>query len=82
MVVLHQLEKQGISWEVFIAHEVFTTPQPPPQPNLHSSSAQVPSPQENIPSSPSIDASNEEDDSGNNEQGDDNRGNEISEAKK
>jgi len=27
MVLLHQLEKKGIPWEVFIAHEVFTNPQ-------------------------------------------------------
>ena len=26
MVVLHQLEQQGIPWEVFIAHEVFKNP--------------------------------------------------------
>ena len=44
MVVLHQLEKQGITWDVFITHEVFTYPQPPHQPNLPSSSTKVPSP--------------------------------------
>ena len=60
MVVLHQLEQKGIPWEVFIAHEVFTIPHLPHQPNLPSSSTQVSSPQENLPSSPSLDASNEE----------------------
>ena len=59
MVVLHQLEQQGIPWDVFITHEVFTNPQPPHQPNLPSSSAQVPSPQANLPSSPSLGASSE-----------------------
>ena len=60
MVVLHQLEHKGIPLEVFISHEVFTSPQLPHQPNFSSSSTQVSSPQENLPSSPSLDASNEE----------------------
>ena len=38
MVVMHQLERMGIPWEVFIAHEVFTNPQPHPQQNVPSSS--------------------------------------------
>ena len=38
MVVMHQLEQKGIPWEVFIAHEVFTNPQPHPQQNMPSSS--------------------------------------------
>ena len=77
MVVLHQLEQKGIPWEVFIAHEVFTNPQPHHHPNLPSSShpapftppsppidhasssTQVSSPQENIPSSPSQNASDQ-----------------------
>ena len=50
MVVLHQSEQQGIPWEVFITHEVFTNPQPHPQPNVPSSS--------HPPSSPSPNASN------------------------
>ena len=29
MIVLHQLEQQGIPWEVFITHEVFKNIQPP-----------------------------------------------------
>ena len=28
MVVMNQLEKRGIPWEVFISHEVFTNPEP------------------------------------------------------
>ena len=30
MIVLHQLEQQGIPWEVFITHDVFKNPQPLP----------------------------------------------------
>ena len=60
MVVLHQLEQKGIPWDVFIAHEVFTSPQPPHQPKFPSSSTQVSSPQGNLPSSPSLNASGEE----------------------
>ena len=29
IVVVHQLGLQGISWEEFISHELFTAPQPP-----------------------------------------------------
>ena len=60
MMVLHQLEQQGIPWDVFITHEDFTNAQPPHQPNLPSSSSQVPSPHANLPSSPSLGASGEE----------------------
>jgi len=31
IVVMHQLAQQGISWDVFISHDVFTVPQPPPE---------------------------------------------------
>ena len=43
MVVLHQLEQKGITWEVFITHEVFTNPHPHHQQNLPSSSHPPPS---------------------------------------
>ena len=56
IVVSHQLEQHGIPWDVFITHEYFTNPQPPHQPNLPPPSAQVPSPRENLPSSPSLGA--------------------------
>ena len=38
MIVLHQLEKHAIPWEVFISHDVFTNPQPLPLKSLPSSS--------------------------------------------
>ena len=78
MVVLHQLVQKCIPCEVFIADEIFTSPQPhhqtkfpssshpppshPPSPPIDhaSSSTQVSSPQENLPSSPYLNASDEE----------------------
>ena len=38
MIVLHQLEEQGIPWEVFISHDVFANPQAFIQLNLPSTS--------------------------------------------
>ena len=38
MIVLHQLEQQGIPWEVFISHDVFTNPEAFIQQNLPSTS--------------------------------------------
>ena len=35
VIVSHQLEQQGIPWEVFITHDDFTTPHPIPLQSLH-----------------------------------------------
>ena len=43
MVVLHQMERKGIPWDVFIANEIFTSPQPHHQSSLPSSSHPPPS---------------------------------------
>ena len=51
VIVSHQLEKQLIPWEVFIAHDDFTTPQPIPLQSLPSSSQLPP----HTPPSPSTD---------------------------
>ena len=51
MIVSHQIEQQGIPWEVFITHDDFTTPQPIPLQILPSSS-QIPP---HTPPSPSTD---------------------------
>lgn len=73
MIVLHQLEQQGIPWEVFISHDVFANPQAFIQQTFpttsHSrtftspSSPHMPSPQGNWPPISSPNASNEEADS-------------------
>ena len=51
MILLHQLEQQGIPWEVFISHDVFTSPQLLPLQILPSSSQLHPP----TPQSPSTD---------------------------
>ena len=55
MIILYQLEKQGVSWETFISHDVFAYPRAfiqqslpstsQPSTSTHPSSPHVPSPQ-------------------------------------
>ena len=47
LVVLHQLAQQGISWEYFISHELFTAPSPPHPEVIHEDGG--PSQQYDIP---------------------------------
>ena len=64
MIVLYQLEPQGISWETFISHDVFTDPRAfiqqnfpstsQPSTSTHPSSPHVPSPQRISPLTSSL----------------------------